>query len=509
MASAMSSAGAVKPPQVTEHLELNKVRQNPLAVLLADRERFGDIYEYDIDNWRAVVLNNPAFIRHVLHADYTVYSKEGTPDPTMLKPMLGEGLMTTEGAVWERLRRASQPEFGRSRVDGYLPLMIQPVDAMLERWEEKAGLAVDIENEMSRLTLTVVASCLFGADLGDTEAEFGSAVGEMNSYMGHFDPNDFERLVRFQGAVFVLNKIVNTIIQQRRACPSAAPDLLKKLMQDEEQNSRSDKSLRDQIFTFLMADHETTAKTLTWTLWLLDQNPECWERLCTEVDGVLGGRQIREDDIDRLGYTWMVLQEAMRLCPPVWLVSRLCRQGDTIGGYQIEGGTLAMISPYVMHRDPRYWNDPLRFDPDRFSPANSSQRIPYTYLPFSGGPRTCIGRTFATMEMIVGLSKIAQRFIPRLVDGHPVEPEALVTLRPKFGMPMLLQRRTTFEEHAHNGPRPGPKSAEVPLSSGGEGSRPVLTFEEHAHNGPRPRHSETPVPLSYGAVARGLCASCR
>lgn len=429
------------PPSLGEGLELEKLRVDPLSFLVESAARFGDIFRYTAGGWSAVVLNRPSYVRHVLHADPSLYSKVGTPDLMMLKPMLGVGLMTSEGESWARQRLAAQPDFQRSRVDSYIEYMNSVVARMLDRWAQHAGKnePVDIENEMSRLTLEVVARCLFGADLGKEQGEFGAAVAVMNEYMGHFDPTDFQRLLKFQQSVLLLDRVVNRIVAERRANPSAGSDLLSTLLKEQPADEDGNRVLRDQIFTFLMAGHETTAKSLTWTLYLLDRNPEILERVGREVDQVLAGHPPAGNDIEHLTYTWMTLQEAMRLYPPVWLMSRMCRQDDVIDGYQIPAGTLVVISPYAIHRDSRYWAAPDVFDPMRFEPAQAAERAPYTYFPFSGGARACIGRVFATAEVIVVLASILQRFRLRLLPGHRVQPDALVTLRPKFGMPMLIE----------------------------------------------------------------------
>ena len=441
MASQKTTEVLRQPPIVGDGLELEKLRVAPLSFLMENTERFGDIFCYTASGWRGVVLNHPSYVRHVLHADSSLYSKVGTPDLMMLKPMLGVGLMTSEGESWSRQRRAAQPEFQRSRIDGYIRFMNDIVAAMLERWAQNAarGDPVDVENEMSRLTLEVVARCLFGADLGLEQGEFGSAVAVMNEYMGHFDPTDFQRLLRFQQSVLLLDRIVNRIVAERRTNLSAGPDLLSTLLAEQPVDEGGNRVLRDQIFTFLMAGHETTAKSLTWTLYLLDRHPEILECVDCEVRQVLAGHPPTGDDIEHLTYTWMTLQEAMRLYPPVWQMSRMCLRDDLIDGFQISAGTLVLISPYAIHRYSRYWAVPDVFDPQRFEPAQAAKRIPYTYLPFSAGPRACIGRVFATAEAIVVLASILQRFRLRLVPGYPVQPDALVTLRPKFGMPMTIE----------------------------------------------------------------------
>jgi cytochrome P450 len=265
----------------------------------------------------------------------------------------------------------------------------------------------------------------------------------MNEFMANFDPRDLARLRQFNDAQTALDKVVLRIIGERRRSKEDAGDLLSMLMSAYDERTgegMSDHQLRDQIFTLLMAGHETTAKALTWTLYLLDQNPGAAVRLRAELDATLGGRTPTYQDLSNLPYTWMVIQEAMRIYPPVWLVSRLCRADDVIGSYLIPSGTLVIVSPYTMHRHKDFWDEPEIFRPERFNSEACAARPPFAYLPFSGGPRQCVGRAFATVETQLVLASIVQRFTLSLVSDHGVEPEALVTLRPRHGLPMTIER---------------------------------------------------------------------
>jgi cytochrome P450 len=419
------------------------IQKNPLKFLLDNTREYGDVVGYKVEGWSVVIVNHPGHIKYVLQDKNHNFTKEGTPDLMMLKPMLGEGLMTSEGDSWLWQRHLIQPGFHRERIESFGRLMTDATSKMMSKWQASAlsGRPLEITAEMSRLTLNIVADALFSADISDDGDDFSHAVDVMNEYMADFDPSDFARLSEFNAAQATLNKVVNRIIGERRLRNRDAGDLLSMLMMAYDERTgegMSDRQLRDQIFTLLMAGHETTAKSLTWTLYLLSQHPEVDARLRREMETTLAGRLPTYQDLSQMPYAWMVIQEAMRLYPPVWLVSRLCRAEDNIGGYRIAAGTLVIISPYTMHRHVDFWERPEVFDPERFRPEISAARTPFAYLPFSGGPRQCIGRAFATVETQLVLAVILQRYQLRLTPGHQVEPEALVTLRPRYGLPMFL-----------------------------------------------------------------------
>jgi cytochrome P450 len=428
-------------PRVASGLSLAAMRRDPLRFLTDETARAGDVFQYELGGYHAVFLGHPAYVRHVLQTNARNYVKTGTPDLMMLEPMLGRGLMTADGNEWSEQRRMVQPAFHRERIEPLVPMVAGFAAAMCDSWTE----TIDVEAEMSRLTLRVIAKALFGFDLGATAIDFSGAVATMNEYMAHFDPGDDRRRRAFRGAKETVAAITQEILDDRRSRGSAGDDMLAMLIDARRADGRAltDREIRDQIFTFLMAGHETTAKALTWTFYLLHAHPETRTRLREEgraAFGSAGGPAAGVAALARLELTWSVVQEAMRLYPPVWLMSRMAANDDVIEGYPIGKGTLVVISPYVLHRDARFWPDPERFDPDRFSPARMPHPPEYVYFPFSGGPRACIGRRIAALETTVVLATVASRFELDLVEGHPVEAEALVTLRPKYGMPMNVRR---------------------------------------------------------------------
>jgi cytochrome P450 len=311
---------------------------------------------------------------------------------------------------------------------------------------------------MMRITRTVVVRALLGGDLGPYAGTLDDAWRIINEYIGESfwslgltDRLPTPRQRRFHAARALLQGAVDHIIAERRRRSSGGADLLSMLMsaRDEETGeAMSDHQLRVEVTTFLLAGQETTSLALTWTWYLLSQNPEACLRLEQELDSVLGGRPPEFGDLGDLPYTRMVIDESIRLYPPAWGFSRQAMADDEIGGYRLPRGWLAFVIPYVLHRLPAYWEDPDRFDPDRFSPARSADRPKFVYIPFGAGPRQCIGNHFALIEAHLVLATLAQRFRLRLVPGHPVEPWALISLRPRFGMPMVIESRAAV---AHAG----------------------------------------------------------
>jgi cytochrome P450 len=432
--------GLAEVPRLADHeLALEEVRSDPLAFLEQATARCGDLFQYEAGGCSTVFLNRPEYVRQVLASGPDRYSKLGTPDLMMLQPMLGEGLMTSEGASWEWQRHTAQPAFAHAEIVAFVELMARATDQVLSRWERVCDTreAIDVELEMSRLTIQIVTHCLFGMDLSDEGADIGAAIARMNDYMAYYDPADGVRQAQFETASLTVERIVQRILLERRLL-GGGNDLLARLL------AANRGSVRDQIFTYLMAGHETTAKALTWTLYLLDRDPEVLARLRREVDRVVGEGPVTAVCIEGLGYARMVLQEAMRLFPPVWLMSRRCIRDEALDGYLVPAGTLVVVSPYTLHRHPGHWPRPLLFDPDRFDPRRRD-REPYTFFPFSGGPRSCIGRSFAMVETAVVLAAIVRRFDLRTCPGHPRRCEALVTLRPAGGMPMTVASRPRRE----------------------------------------------------------------
>jgi len=438
----MSLADLPDPPGPEAELELRTIQQDSLRFLVELAREYGDVVRYTADGWRATLVTGPELVKHVLQDNHLNFVKDGTPDFRMLKPMLGEGLLTSDGAVWLRQRRLAQPAFHKDSVTTFARRMTDETIAMLDRWEPLAasGETFEVGDELTGLTTRIVARALFGADVGPHLDGFSDAVQVLNEFMGHYRPSASQE--SFQAARASIRNIVDAIIEERRRGQAPGDDFLAALLAARDQDTGeglSDSQVRDQVMTLLMAGHETTAKALTWTFWALHRNPAATEDVRAEIDAALGTRPPAAADADELPFTWMVLQETLRCFPPVWIMSRVARNDDAIGGYSVPAGSLVLVSPYAVHRHPAHWREPAAFDPQHFAPDAVAGRHPFAYIPFGGGPRQCIGKGFASLELVLVLATILQRYDVRpAVDT--VEMEALVTLRPRGGLPVTLTR---------------------------------------------------------------------
>ena len=431
---------------------LPALRRDPTAVFTRAARRFGDVVYLKIGPRRGFLITNPADIRHVLQDNARNYHKSPLYDK--LRVALGNGLLISEDDFWLRQRRIAQPAFHRQRIAALASVMADAARDTASRWQSIAatGVPSDVDEEMMRLTRTVVLRALLGADLGRFTATIDGAwtiinqhIGESFWSLGFTDRLPTAKFRRFQSALAVLRGAVDHVISQRRSSPSPDRDLLSMLMsaRDEETGeAMTDEQLRVEVTTFLLAGQETTSLALTWTWYLLSQHAGARRRLEEEIDTVLNGRPPEYTDLAQLPYTRMVIDESMRLYPPAWGFSRQALADDRLGGFRLPRGWLAFVVPYVLHRLPAYWQDPDAFDPERFLPERSADRPKFVYLPFGAGPRQCIGNHFALIEAQLIVATLAQRYRLHLVPGHRVEPWALITLRPRYGMPMMIERRS-------------------------------------------------------------------
>ena len=432
---------------------LPAVRRNPTGVFLKAAQRFGDVVYFKIGPRRGYLISNPADIRHVLQDNSRNYHK--SPLYQRLRMSLGNGLLTSEDDFWLRQRRIAQPAFHRERMAGLAGVMVRAARETATEWQAIAsdGRPVDVAEEMMRFTRTVVLRALLGGDLGPFAARVDDAWVTINQHIGESFWSlgiaaRFQRAKarRFDAARAVLRDAVDYVIAERRRHPSDSADLLSMLMAARDEDTgegMTDEQLRVEVTTFLLAGQETTSLALTWTWYLLSQHAAARQRLEDEIDTVLDGRPPEYADLANLPYTRMVVDEAMRLYPPAWGFSRQALADDTLGGFRLPRGWLAFVIPYVLHRLPAFWQDPEAFDPERFSPQRSADRPKFAYLPFGAGPRQCIGNHFALIEAQLSLATLAQRYRLHLVPRHPVEAWPLITLRPRFGMPMVIERRAT------------------------------------------------------------------
>jgi cytochrome P450 len=461
---------------------MDAMRHDPLAFITELAGRYGDVTRHQADGDTVYLLNRPELARHVLKDNGANYTKEHTPDDRMLRPLLGNGLLTSNGEDWARQRRLTAPAFRPSSVRSFDGIVTEATSRMTERWRPaiESGAPLAVDHHLTALTLAILTRAILGADIDGIGDGFGRAVDAVNRCVGHYvpdpDPDPADTALRrqdFGRARAFLDSVTRTLIASRRAAGGSAAGasaaggsvgggsaaggsvgggsaaggsvargrsgggdgtLLDSMMSSE--HMVSDTDLRDQVLTIVMAGHETTAKSLTWTLYLLDRHREEGAKVREEVDRVLGGRPPTAADLASLPACRRAVQEAMRLYPPVWLISRRALGPDVIGGYDVEPGTLVCVSQWVLHRHPDYWEAPEEYRPDRFEDAALPSHL---YLPFGGGDRICVGQHFAMLEAVLVLATLVQSVRLELVEGFPVEPEALVTLRPKHGMSMVAR----------------------------------------------------------------------
>ncbi len=423
----------------------------PIGLFEHLAENYGDIVHYRIGRQHIVFLNDPAYMREVLVVQNDNFTKERTVRRTKL--LLGEGMITAEGASHRSQRQVAQPAFHRQRIGRYADTMVHEALLLQTSWQD--GQRLDMSQEMMHLTLRIVARTLFNTELGAEVKELAEAI---NRIMGLYNylvalpavevliNLRVPGLAGFAKAKRTVDAIVYRMIEEHRCAGSDSGDLLDMMLRASGAapgRSAADNTdyLRDQVITIFLAGYETVANALTWTWYLLSQNPEAEEKMFREIRDVLGTRPPTPDDVPSLRYVEMVFAESMRLYPPAWAMGRQARADFDLGPYRFPAGTTVLASQYVSHRDPRRFPNPLRFDPERFAAAGRTTFPKFSYFPFGAGFRQCIGESFAWMEGVLVLATIAQKWRFRLAAGQRIKPQALITLRPKYGMAMNLEKR--------------------------------------------------------------------
>ena len=428
------------------------------------RIRGHDVTRFRTATRRYVALCHPEHIDHVLHAGRLNYHK--SYEYELLRAILGVSLFTDEDESWQRYRTMLSPMFAKRHLNGLVDLMIEPVDAVLAEWAPRPGrFEVDMVRAMVELTLNVVGNSLFSQGFGAVAAgmspmvtgglRFGerllrlflvtappAAAWRATSRLA-FTPLPLPPPFRpIQKIVRHIDDAVWQVINDRRENPVETPDLLNHLLNAaDDHGGLSIKRVRDEAITFMLAGHETTANALSWMWYLLALNPDARTRMLDEVDSVLRGRTPTAQDLSELPWTTAVFLEAMRYFSPAWAIPRVTVHDDVIGGHRISKGTTVIVPVHLVHHDPRWWPNPEEFDPSRFLPGAGKDRPRSAYLPFGGGKRGCIGQGFATMESVLITAMLSQRYVFDLVPGHPVEPEATLTLRPRHGLKMIARPR--------------------------------------------------------------------
>lgn len=423
-------------PPVPEGRRFRQLVRDPLGYFSAITAAYGDVVCYRPAPDTAYLINHPDHVRHVLVDNNRNYSKE-THTNQQFNKVVAEGLLTTEGDVWRKQRRMMQPAFHRTRLELLDTMIAASTGEMLERWQDRQriGQPVDIASEMAGLTLAVTTRALFGVSLGDEVHEIGRLVNSAIAFLEKpSDPSVRQAMDR-------LDEVVQRIIDERRREFQDGGDLLSSMMLSRDQSTgeaMNDEQLRNQIMTLMLAGYETTASALTWTWRLLAEAPAAVERLQAETRAVLGGRPPQYADLERLPFTGQVLNEAMRLFPPAWILGRRALGEDEIGGYYVAPGTTIAICLYTLHRHPEFWERPDEFDPDRFSPERAASRHKFAFIPFGAGPRQCIGNTFGLMEASLVIAHISQHYSLRLAPGVVPTPQPVFVLRSGRDLKMTL-----------------------------------------------------------------------
>ncbi|MBL7777201.1 MAG: cytochrome P450 [Chitinophagales bacterium] len=417
-------------------------------------DTYGDLVSLAFPFNKVVIATNPEYARYILVDNNKNYHKSLAYD--VLKLMLGNGLLTSEGDFWKQQRKLIQPAFHKQKLAALTKMMSDTSAALAQKFEHYAisGVYTDMLPEMTTVTLDIISKAIFSSGIDDKKAEYiGQQILALNE-MAIERLNDPFKLPpvfptafnhKWKKIVANLDAIIYEIINQRRNEGVSKDDLLSMLLdaRDEDTGEAMDnKQLRDEVMTIFLAGNETSANALTWMLYLLSQNPEAEEKMICEIDGKLdAGVELTFDNVLQFQYVRMVIDESMRLFPPAWSVGRRNYEDDTLGGYHIQKGTNVLIPIIYYHRSEKYWDEPLKFKPERFAPEVRNKIDRFVYFPFGGGPRLCIGNNFALIEMQLILIQLYRKFRFRLKPGFQVDMEPLITLKPKDGLMMKVERR--------------------------------------------------------------------
>lgn len=439
-----------RPPHLAMLTLLPKMARDRLSVMKSVAAAYGDAVRIPLGPQDLYFFNHPDHAKHVL-ADNAANYHKGI-GLAQAKRALGNGLLTSEGDLWRKQRTTIQPAFTARRLALRADAVADHAMRLVARLRARVGQGpVDIRDEMTGLALGVLGESLLDADLGafesigeDFERVQDQAMFDMMSLGAVPSWVPLPGQLRFRRARRELQGVVDRLVADRRAHPTAdGDDVVSRLIESvagETDPAVGRLRMRDELITLLLAGHETTASTLSWTLHLADRHPDVWDRLHAEAVEVLGDRPPVHADLTRLTYTSMVLSEVMRLYPPVWILPRRSLADDEVGGYRVPAGRNVMICPYTLHRHPDFWDRPDVFDPDRFAPGRQSDRPRYAYLPFGAGPRFCVGSNLGLMEATFVVAVLARELRLRTVPGRSVVGEAMLTLRVRGGLPMTVER---------------------------------------------------------------------
>ena len=455
-ASAIASSAAKLPPTLPGYpfigsaLAFARAGGLPLKFLQDSFAEYGDVFRAKVFDRSIVVVSHPDMLHEILVKRVSEFHKPIviSPDkPRSLERFLGAGILTGDHAEWRPQRKLIQPLMHAKHIEGYAETMVQHGAAMLNGWH--AGQTLDVHAAMTQVTMSIIAETMFGTDVSQTsDLEFAGRKGQEIALADLMLPLPTLLMGPRNRRAAVVNGVLSALVarfmaERRETGHGDRTDLLSLLMQttDEDGQPMPDDFVRNNILTLFFAGHETTANTLTWALHFLDRNPEVKARLQHEVDTALDGRAPTLEDLRSLPYTLMVIKEAMRAEPVVAALSRVVTEDNEIGGYHLDKGTLVLLPIYLMHHDPRWWVNPERFDPERFSAENEPNIHKFAYIPFGGGPRVCIGNHFSMMESQLLLAMMVSQFELAHAPGHEVVPTRQITTSPKTGLWMQLSAR--------------------------------------------------------------------
>ncbi|EMA05739.1 cytochrome P450 [Haloferax denitrificans] len=436
--------------------------RDPFTFLTAVADAYGDVVHFDLGPLDTYMLTNPADVETVLVSEASKFRKPQFQDRA-IGDLLGDGLLMSEGATWKKQRRLAQPAFDVRRISTMAGMMTDRTASMLSSWGD--GDVVDVQLEMARLTVEIIVDAMFGTDLD--EGRVRRVQENLEPLGARFEPDPLRFLTpdwvptrenrQYKEALSELESLVWDIVEERRgteygetpassvsggATGEEGPmDLLSILLRAYDEGEQTEKNLRDELMTMLLAGHDTTALTLTYAWYLLSQHPEAEAKLHRELDEVLGGRTPTFEDVRKLEYTERVLNEAMRLYPPVYVMFREPKVDVRLGGYRVPAGSAIMLPQWVVHRSERWWDDPLSFDPDRWAPERTGDRPRFAYFPFGGGPRHCIGKHLSLLEGRLILGTVAQRYELDYVRDEPFSLRGSLTMHPEEPMGMRLRAR--------------------------------------------------------------------
>jgi cytochrome P450 len=429
-----------------------RMRRDPLGYLQLVSQRYGSLVEFPMPGRRVVFANSPELVQTILQTRHRQTSRD-TIQYRSLALVTGNGLLTSSGDEWRRQRRLMQPAFHRGSLDRFVGSIDRGLDSLTAEWEAlPTASTVDIDDAMMRTSLEVIGHALFSHDLSADAGDLVHAVLEALDVVVAKARSPLPVPVawptpanrRLARSVAVLDRTVDRMMEARRAADDdcAGTDLLGLLLAAHEGDDHfTDEQVRDEAVTLIVAGHETVASSLTWTWHLLAGHPLIERRLHEEIDAVLGDRRATFADLAQLPYTRAVVDEALRLYPPAWVISRRLTEPIELDGHVLEEGTDVFVSPYVLQRSPQWWTQPDEFIPDRFLGEGPADR--YSYIPFGAGPSLCIGRDLALVEAVLVVAEVARSFRLMPVPGQSIQADPLVTIRPRGGLPMVLQRRTS------------------------------------------------------------------